>query len=225
MRPSNNVELTLGQYAPLLFREAGVGLNGDTFLVSGILSIVIFAVSVPGTIWADGWGRRANTIAGGLGMAGAMFIIGALYAADVVHSTGPGRWIIIVTIYFFTVVYCVSWGIVLKIYAAEIQPQRTRASATSIAHGANWLTNFTVALITPIILAKTRSGAYFLFGSCTFITAAICWFFMPETRGRTLSEIQHAFHESHASELKDSAKSITKKLHREPGPILAEEGK
>ncbi|KZL77650.1 MFS sugar transporter (H(+)-myo-inositol Co-transporter) [Colletotrichum tofieldiae] len=210
-------------YAPLLFRQAGIGLNGDTFLVSGILSIVICAVSIPGTIWADSWGRRANTIFGGLGMAGAMFIIGALYAADVVHATGPARWIVIVVIYIFTVIYCVSWGIVLKIYAAEIQPQQTRASATSIAHGANWLTNFTVALITPILLASSRYGAYFLFGGCTLLTAAICWFWMPETRGRTLSEIQRAFHANTSSDLESSGKSIKKTPQTASGVFVQEE--
>ncbi|GJC78244.1 high-affinity glucose transporter RGT2 [Colletotrichum liriopes] len=202
---------------------AGIGLNGDTFLVSGILSIVICAVSIPGTIWADSWGRRANTIFGGLGMAGAMFIIGALYAADVVHATGPARWIVIVVIYIFTVIYCVSWGIVMKIYAAEIQPQQTRASATSIAHGANWLTNFTVALITPILLASSRYGAYFLFGGCTLLTAAICWFWMPETRGRTLSEIQRAFHANTSSDLESSGKSIKKTPQTGSGVLVQEE--
>ncbi|KAK7413502.1 hypothetical protein QQX98_007650 [Neonectria punicea] len=210
-------------YAPLLFKQAGIGLEGDTFLVSGVLAIVIFSVSVPGTIWADGWGRRRNTIFGGLGMAGSMFIIGGLYAADAVHADGAGRWVVVVTIYFFTVVYCVSWGIVLKIYAAEIQPQRTRASATSIAHGANWLTNFLVALVTPALLAKSSFGAYFLFGGCTFLTAVVCWLFMPETRGRTLAEIQRAFHSNHSTKLKESLKSVGKGFRGKPTVVAMEE--
>ncbi|KAJ6787405.1 hypothetical protein PWT90_04805 [Aphanocladium album] len=185
-------------YAPLLFRECGIGADGDTFLVSGVLAIVIVAVTIPGTIWADNWGRRPNTIFGGLAMAGCMFLLGSLYTADVVHAAGAARWIVVVTIYVFTVIYCVSWGIVLKIYAAEIQPQRTRATATSIAHGANWLTNFLVALITPILLSRTSFGAYFLFAGCLSVTALVCWFAMPETRRRTLAEIQHDFESSYA---------------------------
>ncbi|KAI9148910.1 proton myo-inositol cotransporter-like [Paramyrothecium foliicola] len=122
-----------------------------------------------------------------------MFVIGGLYAADAVHAGASGRWIVIVSIYLFTVTYCVSWSVILKIYATEIQPQRTRASATSIAHGADWLTNFLVALVTPSILAHSSYGAHLLFGSGTFLTSIICWLFMPETRGRTLNEIQLAF--------------------------------
>nr|POE93183.1 hexose transporter 2 [Quercus suber] len=192
--------------------QAGIGSAGDTFLASGVSAIVIFAVTIPATIWADGWGRRRNTIYGGLGMTVTMFIIGGLYAGDAVHTVGAGRWIVIVCIYLFTVTYCISWAVSMKIYAAEIQPQRTRASATSIAHGSNWLTNFLVALVTPTLLANTSYGAYFLFGSCTLVTALVCWLFMPETRGRTLTEIQDAFGVSSMSRLNNSTKALRRRF-------------
>ena len=124
-----------------------------------------------------------------------MFLIGGLYAGHSVHEgSGAGRWIVIVSIYLFAVTYSLSWAIGIKIYAAEIQPQRTRASATSIAHGSNWLTNFLVALVTPTLLAQTTYGAYFLFGACTLVTAVVCMVLMPETRGKSLDEIDGAFH-------------------------------
>lgn len=122
-----------------------------------------------------------------------MFLIGALYASQTVHgSTGAGRWVIIVSIYIFAVIYSLSWGVGIKIYAAEIQPQRTRASATSLAHGSNWSTNFLVALTTPILLSTSSFEAYFLFAGCTFLTAFVCAVLMPETKGRSLDEIEEA---------------------------------
>jgi hypothetical protein len=123
-----------------------------------------------------------------------MFLIGALYASGSVHASfGAGRWVVIVTIYIFAVIYALTWGVGIKIYAAEIQPQRTRASATSLAHGSNWAANFLVALTTPILLAKSSFGAYFLFGGCSILTAIVCALFMPETKGRSLDEIEEAF--------------------------------
>lgn len=123
-----------------------------------------------------------------------MFLIGALYAAKTVHgSYGAGRWVVIVSIYIFAVIYSLSWAVGIKIYAAEIQPQRTRASATSLAHGSNWATNFLVALTTPILLSTSSFGAYFLFGGCALVTAFICAVCMPETKGRSLDEIEDAF--------------------------------
>ncbi|RYP62437.1 hypothetical protein DL769_007309 [Monosporascus sp. CRB-8-3] len=180
-------------YAPLLFQQAGIDTNQSTFLASGVSAIVIFAVTIPATIYADQWGRRITTILGGLGMTATMFLMGGLYAGGA-GNEGAGRWVIIVCIYLFAVLYCISWAVSIKLYAAEIQPQRTRASATSIAHGSNWITNFLVALFTPSLLAHSSYGAYFLFGACTLFTALVCCVFMPETRGKSLDDIDLAFH-------------------------------
>ncbi|GAB1211575.1 hypothetical protein ATERTT37_000698 [Aspergillus terreus] len=181
-------------YAPMLFEQAGLASSDSSFFASGVSAIVIFVVTIPALIWADKWGRRRSIIYGGIGISVIMFLMGALYAGNVVHaSTGAGRWVVIVAIYIFAVIYSLSWAVGIKIYAAEIQPQRTRASATSLAHGSNWAANFLVALTTPILLSKSSFGAYFLFGGCTLITAFICAIFMPETKGRSLDEIEEAF--------------------------------
>jgi hypothetical protein len=127
-------------------------------------------------------------------MAALMFLMGSLYAGDAVHAdAGAGRWIVIVSIYLFAALFSVSWAVGIKIYAAEIQPARTRAAATSMAHGSNWAANFLIALVTPTLLAKSAYGAYFLFGGCALATALVCMLVMPETRGKTLEEIEAAF--------------------------------
>lgn len=178
----------------MLFQQAGLASSEASFLASGVSALVIFGVTIPALIWADQWGRRASTIYGGVALSITMFLIGALYASGTVHgSVGAGRWVVIVTIYIFAVIYSLTWGVGIKIYAAEIQPQRTRASATSLAHGSNWAANFLVALTTPILLSKSSYGAYFLFGGCSILTAIVCALFMPETKGRSLNEIEDAF--------------------------------
>lgn len=126
-----------------------------------------------------------------------MFLIGGLYAGNAVHAnSGAGRWIVIVSIYLFAATFSISWSIGIKIYVAESQPQRTRASATNLAHGSNWVCNFLVALTTPILLSASSFGAYFLFGGCTLLTAIVCIIWMPETKGKSLDEIETAFRRS-----------------------------
>ena len=155
---------------------------------------MIFAVTIPATIFSDKWGRRQSTIYGGIGLAATMFLMGALYAGDAVHrDSGAGRWMVIVTIYLFSVIYCSCWAVGIKVYAAEIQPQRTRASATSLAHGSNWASNFLVALVTLTLLQSSSFGPYFLFGGFSLFTAVVCAMFVPETKGRSLDEIEDAF--------------------------------
>ncbi|KAF2085568.1 sugar transport protein [Saccharata proteae CBS 121410] len=181
-------------YAPLLFRQAGLSSESATFLASGVSAIVIFAVTIPASILSDHWSRRASTFGGGLGLAATMLFIGSLYAGGAVHAHhGAGRWLVIVTIYLFAVVYSVTWAIGFKIYSSEIQPPATRAPATSLAQSCNWLANFVVALTTPVFLSRTTYGAYYFFGLCSLLTVVVCLITMPETRGKTLEEIDSSF--------------------------------
>ena len=100
----------------------------------------MLAISIPAALYADGWGRRTSVIVGGIGLTSCMYIIGSLYVTNSVHASGgPGRWIVIVLIFIFAMLYVSTWGIVGKIYASEIQPAETRAAANSIAQGLNFV--------------------------------------------------------------------------------------
>lgn len=150
-----------------------------------------------------------------------MFLIGGLYAGNAVHGTfGAGRWVVIVSIYVFAVIFSTSWAVGIRIYAAEIQPQQTRASATSLAHGSNWVANFLVALATPILLAKSSFAAYFLFGGCALLTAIVCAAFMPETKGKSLDEIEDVFR-FRSSGSRSLGRAIRKALGRSTGAFAA----
>lgn len=182
-------------YAPLLFQQAGLDSTKSTFLASGVSAILIFAVTIPATIYADKWGRRTSIILGGLGMTVTMFLMGGIYTSSSSAATAWGRYLVIACIYIFALIYCITWGVSVKLSAAEIQTPENRASATSIAHGSNWIANFAVALFTPLLLDASAYGAYFLFGGCTLLTALVCWCCLPETRGRSLDDIDAAFGE------------------------------
>jgi high-affinity Fe2+/Pb2+ permease len=147
-------------------------------------------------------------ITGGIGMGLAMLLIGILYATGSVHAdTGAARWIVIVTVFVYLVICCITWCISCKVYIAEVQAQRTRAAATNLAHGSNWVTNFLVALTTPVLLNRSSSGAYFLWSGCLLLTAAVCMVFMVETMGRSLDDIEADF----------QAESIGKRARRKVG--------
>ncbi|KAI1361278.1 general substrate transporter [Xylaria arbuscula] len=181
-------------YAPLLFQQAGLESQQASFLASGVSAIVIVASSIPATLFADKWGRRTSTLLGGVGLTATMVLIGGLYAGHAVHpSQGAARWVVIVTIYIYCVVQATTWGISIKVWAPEIQPQHTRARATSLAYGFNWVCNFFVALISPILLDKSSSAAYFLFGGSTALATVVSFLYMVETKGKSLDEIERAF--------------------------------
>lgn len=184
-------------YAPLLFQQAGLSSSQASFLASGVSALLIFLATIPAFLLSDCWGRRTSTIAGGLGLSACMILIGSLYASHSVYgSYGAGRWVVIVMIYLFAIFFSITWAVGIKVYASEIQPPETRATATSLAYSSNWIVNWIVAFTTPIFLANSTFGVYFLFGSATLLTAIVCSLFMPETRGQTLESINEAFERS-----------------------------
>ena len=121
-----------------------------------------------------------------------MLSIGAIYASNA-HATSSGRWAIIVLIYLFVISFSMSWAIVVRICASEIQPPRTRAAATSLGQASNWIVNWVVAFSTPLFLSKSTSGPYFLFGGCSALTVLVCAAFLPESKGVSLEELDKIF--------------------------------
>ncbi|PGH33688.1 DNA-directed RNA polymerase III subunit RPC2 [[Emmonsia] crescens] len=181
-------------YAPLLFKQAGLSSSTASFLASGVSAILICLASIPAFLYADKIGRRASALYGGSVLAAIMALIGSLYASNSVHPvSGAGRWVVIVSIYLFSITYSMTWALGLKIYSSEIQSVSIRATVTSIAQSANCMTNFFVAYITPTLLNASSFGMYFLFCGCVVITVVIGALFMPETRGQPLESIAEAF--------------------------------
>lgn len=76
------------------------------------------------------------------------------------------------------------------------------------------ITNWLVAILTPILLDKSAFGAYFLFGGFALGTVAVLAAYMPETRGRSLEEIQDAFHQPG---IKNLTQSLRRRLLRKVG--------
>ncbi|CAL3970342.1 unnamed protein product [Diplocarpon coronariae] len=172
----------------------GVLSSTASFLASGVSAILIFAVTIPAFLFADRWGRTTSAICGGVGQMGCMFVIGGLYASGSVHGErGVGRWVVVVLIYVFAIVFSATWGVGFRVYVSEIQSPETRAGASSLALSANWVVNWIVAFTTPIFLAHSSFGIYFLFGSAALLTVVVCAFWMPETRGRSLEDIDAGF--------------------------------
>ena len=127
-------------YAPIIFQQAGLTSQKSSFLASGVTAIVIVAVTIPATLKADSLPRRTQTLVGGCLISGCLFLIGILYASNVVHlASGAARWVVIITIYAYDISYCSTWAISKRSYPSEIQPPATRATATSLAQSADFV--------------------------------------------------------------------------------------
>lgn len=89
------------------------------------------------------------------------FVLGMLYATGAARGA-VGKYVVIVFIELFAISFTSSWSLVTKLYAAEIQPMRTRAAAASTGQGLNQLANFAVAVSGPAFLEASNFGPYFM---------------------------------------------------------------
>ncbi|PGH11000.1 hypothetical protein AJ79_05151 [Helicocarpus griseus UAMH5409] len=186
-------------YAPIIFQQTGFTSEKASFLSSGVTGIVMLVSTIPAQIWIDRWGRRMPLIIGGLLITACFIVTGTLYEIfgrktgdSVVLCSDTAQWVIIVLIYVYVASFAWSWGVVGRIYAAEIIPTRLRAKVCALEQVANWVVNFLVTFTAPLFLRTSPSGPYFLYGFSTLVAVVVCYL-MPETKGRTLESIEYLF--------------------------------
>lgn len=181
-------------YAPILFSQAGLSGNKANFLASGVSSLVILGTTIVATIFADKWGRKTSSVLGGTLITILMLLMGSMYAADLVHAThGAGRWVVIISIYLFAIVYNGTWALAFRTFLVESLPRKTRSSGSSLGQCSNWIANYIVALTTPVFIDRTTFGCYYFFAASAFLCTVVCALFMFETKGHTLEVIEQRY--------------------------------
>jgi hypothetical protein len=85
-------------------------------------------------------------------------------------------------------VNCVPWC-----YVPEILPLHARAKGTAVGISSNWLWNFFVVMITPVIINRLQWKAYLIFMCLNFAFVPLVYFCYPETANLTLEEIDFIF--------------------------------
>lgn len=116
-------------------------------------------------------------------------------------------WLVAATLYLFMIFYAVGPGVCVWLALSELMPTRIRSNGMSIALLLNQAVSTTIAAIfLPVVGKYGYSTMFFAFAACTllyFITAA---FFLPETKGKTLEEIEEYFEGGHNNPSLASAK-------------------
>jgi len=82
-----------------------------------------------------------------------------------------------------------TWGPIIWAVIGEIFPTRYRATCMGISSASNWIWNFLISFFTPFITAAIDFRYGYVFAACCFTGAVVVYFFLCESRGRTLEEI------------------------------------
>ncbi|KAF3401967.1 MFS glucose transporter mfs1 [Penicillium rolfsii] len=185
----------INYYAPFIFQDMELPGNTTSLLATGVVGIVEFLFTIPAVLWVDQIGRKKILIAGATGMAICHFIVAGIIGAYQ-HEFGEHRaagWTVIVFVWIFVINFAYSWGPVAWIVTSEVFPLSMRAKGVSIGGSSNWLNNFAVATATSPFLSQSALGAFIFFGCITTIGIFYVIFLVPETRGRTLEEMDELF--------------------------------
>ncbi|KAF9947962.1 hypothetical protein BGZ70_002415 [Mortierella alpina] len=153
------------------------------------------------------WGRRPVLLLGSTFMALWLFLIGGLmgkYGRPLtldanqtttwaIQGNDAASRAVIACSYLFVCSFAISWGPVSWTYPAEIYPLRIRSKAVSLSTASNWAFNFILAYAVPPALQNIQYRTYFIFAAfCVAMTIHV-FFMFPETKGRTLEEMDELF--------------------------------
>ncbi|GAA5916415.1 hypothetical protein JCM8208_000911 [Rhodotorula glutinis] len=190
----------LNYYSPTLFAAVGVE---DTSLYTGIYGVLKAAASLFFFIFlVDTWGRRSPLMFGAVA-SGLCQLYVAIYLqvaqpesqATLSASSHMGGQAGIAFLFLFAIFYCMGWNGLAWVICAEMYPAQIRGFAAMWTSIWQWACQFVVARETPSMLHSKMgtSGTFFLFFACNMLSAVFTYFFIPETKGRTLEEMDVVF--------------------------------
>lgn len=180
----------ISYYAPMVFEEAGFN-DSNALLMTGINAIVYLLSTIPPWFLVDKWGRKPILISGGLSMAICLYLIAWVMWLD--RSYTPNLVAVLVIVYNASFGY--SWGPIGFLIPPEVFPLAVRSKGVSLATATNWLANYIVGQLTPVLQESIKWGLYMFPASSCVISIIVVIYFYPETKGIELENIDIVFDE------------------------------
>jgi sugar porter (SP) family MFS transporter len=172
-------------YLPTIFAQAGGGVN-DAFRQAVLVGLVNVGMTFVAIWLIDKLGRKPLLLIGVAGMAVSLFTISWAFSQDSYNAK-----LVLAAIIGFVASFAISLGPVMWVLLSEIFPNEQRAAAISVAGFWNSLVSASVTFIFPWELSTLGSAGTFLVFA---LFASAAWLFVlmfvPETKGRTLEELE-----------------------------------
>lgn len=168
-------------YAPRIFESAGA--EGGGMMQTVIMGIVNILFTVVAIVTVDRFGRKPLLIIGSIGMA-----VGAFMVA-ICDNWGIKGIIPVLSVITYAAFFMMSWGPICWVLIAEIFPNTIRGQAVAIAVAFQWIFNYLVSSTFPALYDFSPMFAYSLYGIVCVIAALFVWRCVPETKGKTLEEM------------------------------------
>jgi sugar porter (SP) family MFS transporter len=184
-------------YADKIFAAAGFATPASQSLATlwavGAVNVVATFVAVA---WVDRFGRRPLLLTGSVGMGVSLIVVGAMFEVlgDGSSKGGGSSVTGTVTLIFlvtFIASFAFSLGPVVWTIINEIYPSHIRGRAVAVATAANWFAAWLVSqFFLSLVNLITEAGTFWLFAGFCALTYLFVLRFVPETKGRTLEEVE-----------------------------------
>jgi SP family arabinose:H+ symporter-like MFS transporter len=174
-------------YAPLIFQQTGMSTNAS--LVETIVLGAVKVAFVFGLMALIDRGRKRLLLYGSAVMAVCLFILGIIFTSSSFNHIVDI--LILAMVLIHTIAFELSWGGGVWIVISEIFPTSIRGRATSIASATLWLATYVVTQLFPMMLHGLGGAPTFaIFGVFCVIMFLFTLKWLPETKGKSLEEIQ-----------------------------------
>ncbi|MBM6991852.1 MAG: D-xylose transporter XylE [Prevotella sp.] len=175
-------------YAPRIFQDMGMSNPMVQTVIMGVVNITFTLVAV---FTVEKLGRKPLLIWGSIGMG-----IGALGVA-LTFGNAALSMVTMLSIMVYSASFMFSWGPICWVLIAEIFPNTIRGKAVAIAVAFQWIFNWIVSSsFVPMFNMHLSEGddfghwfTYGLYGTICFIAAIFVWKMVPETKGKTLEDM------------------------------------
>ncbi len=172
-------------YAPRIFEMAGLGAHSSLLSTVGI-GAINFTFTLMAINFIDKVGRRVLMLIGSVGLIGSLFLVAVTF-----NSGQFSGFAIPIYVMVFIAFFAFSQGAVIWVFISEIFPNQVRAKGQTLGSSTHWIMAALIAFSFPY-LAEKLGGAvtFYFFGSMMVLQLIFVWRFMPETKGKSLEQIE-----------------------------------
>lgn len=181
---------TIIYYAPTIFKTAGFDSNLTAIYATTGIGVVNFIMTIVAVFFTDRIGRKPLLYFGLTGVMLSLFALGTSFAfAGVLGSSL--KWVAVGSLVTYIICFAMSLGPIGWILVSEVFPLRIRGIAMSVCTVSNFAFNFFVVGSFPVLLHRIGGAwTFWIFGIVSILCIIFVYFFVPETKGISLEQIE-----------------------------------